>query len=71
MVNKGFNDNGGRSGIVGDLLMRDPDSVKVIQSLSRFTEGKLEVHMHGEAQGHDMSVMFGKLQGGGILRQGV
>ncbi len=25
--------------------------------------------MHGEAQGHDMSVMFGKLQGGGILRQ--
>ena len=32
---------------------------------------KLEVHMHGEAQGHYMSVMFGKLQGGGILRQGV
>ena len=24
--------------------------------------------MHGEAQGHDMSVMFGKLQGGGILK---
>ena len=53
------------------LYTSDSDSVKVIQSLSRFTEGKLEGHMHGEAQGHDMSVMFVKLQGVGILRQGV
>ena len=36
-----------------------------------FSEGKLEVDMHGKAQGHDVCVMFGKLQGGGILRQGV
>lgn len=71
MIDKGLDDNGGCPGIVGNLLVGDFNPIEVIESLSGLSQGKLKVHMHGKAQGHDVCVMFGELQGGSVLWQGV
>lgn len=71
MVNKGFDDHGGCSGIVGNLLVRDADAIEVMEGLCGLAQGKLEVHMHGKTQGHDVSVMLRELEGGGVPGQGI
>ena len=42
MVNKGFDDHGGCSGIVGNLLVRDADAIEVMEGLCGLAQGKLE-----------------------------
>ena len=71
MVNEGFDDKGGCPGIVGNLLVGNPDAIEIVSGLGSFSEGKLEVDMHGKAQGHDVCVVLREFQGGSVLRQGV
>ena len=39
--------------------------------LGGFPQGKAEVDVQGQGQGHDMSIVLVEFQGGGVLRQGV
>ena len=70
VVNEGFDDKGrlswhswqpagGKSGCHRDRLRPQ-----------QFFGGKLEVDMHGKAQGHDVCVVLREFQGGSVLRQG-
>ncbi len=43
--------------VVGDLLMGDANVVKILQSLRGLAQGKSEIDMKGEAQGHDMGIV--------------
>ena len=71
VIDERLDDKGGSPGIVGDLLVRDADAIQVFQRLCRFTQRQAQIDMHGKAQGHDVGIMFGELQGRGIFRQGV
>ena len=71
VVNKRFDDEGGSPGIVGDLLVGDPDIVKVFEGLRSFAQGEAKVDMESQAESHDMGVMAAKAQGRSILREGV
>ena len=57
VVNERLDDKGGSPGVVGDLLMRDPDVIKVFESLRGLAQGETEVDMESQAEPHDMSVM--------------
>lgn len=54
-----------------DLLMGDPDVVKVFESLRSLAQGETKVDMESQAEPHDMGVMAAKAQGRSILRKGV
>lgn len=71
VVNERLDDEGGSPGIVGDLLMGDPDVVKVFESLGGLAQGEAEVDMESQAEPHDMCVMAAKAEGRSILRKGV
>ena len=57
--------------LVGDLLMGDPDVVKVFESLGGLAQGEAKVDMESQAEPHDMCVMAAKAEGRSILRKGV
>ena len=68
VVHKRLNDQRSCSGVVGHLLVGDLNTVKVVHGLCSLTQGKLEIHMQGKAERHDISVIFCKFQGRSILR---
>ena len=57
--------------LVGDLLMGDPDVVKVFESLGGLAQGETKIDMESQAEPHDMCVMAAKAEGRSILRKGV
>ena len=57
VVNERLDDKGGSPGVVGDLLMRDPDVIKVFERLRGLAQGETEVDMESQTEPHDMSVM--------------
>ena len=71
VVGKGFDDKGCRAGIVGDLLVGDPDAVKILKSLGRLAKRETEVYVHGQAEPHDMGIELFELQGRSILWKGI
>ena len=71
VVNERLDDKGGSPGVVGDLLMRDPDVRKVFESLRGLAQGETEIDMESQAEPHDMSVMSTEFQRGSILWKGV
>ena len=71
VVNERLDDKGGSPGIVGDLLMGDPDVVKVFESLGGLAQGEAKVDIERQAEPHDMCVMAAKAEGRSILRKGV
>ena len=71
VVNERLDDKGGSPGIVGDLLMGDPDVVKVFESLRSLAQGETKIYMESQTEPHDMSVMPAELQGRSIFRKGV
>ena len=71
VVNKRLDDEGGSPGVVGDLLVGDPNVVKVSESLRGLAQGETKVDMESQAELHDMCVMAAEAQGRSILRKGV
>ena len=71
VVNERLDDKGGSPGVVGDLLVGDPDVVKVFKSLGGLAQGETKVDMESQAEPHDMGVMPAELQGRGVFRKGV
>ena len=71
VVNERLDDEGGSPGVVGDLLVGDPDVVKVFESFRGLAQGETEIDMESQAEPHDMGVMPAELQGRGVFRKGV
>ena len=71
VVNERLDDEGGSPGIIGDLLVGDPDVVKIFESLRGLAQGEAKVDMESQAEPHDMCVMAAKAEGRSILRKGV
>ena len=71
LVNKGLDADGSGLAVVGDLLVGDADVIQVLECLGSFTQGKPEIDMEGQAQGHDMRIVFTEFQGRSVLWQGV
>ena len=71
VVNERLDDKGGSPGIVGNLLVGDPDVVKIFESLRGFAQGEAEIDMESQAEPHDMGVMAAEFQRGSILWNGV
>ena len=71
VVNERLDDEGGSPGIIGDLLVGDPDVVKIFESLRGFAQGEAEIDMESQAEPHDMGVMAAEFQRGSILWNGV
>ena len=71
LVNKGLNADGGGLAVVGDLLMGDADVIQIFECLGGFSQGQSKIDMKGQAQGHDMGIVFTEFQGRGVLWQGV
>ena len=71
VVNEGLDDDRGSSGVDGDLLVEDPDVVKVFESLGSLAQGETKVDMKSHTECHDMSVMTAEPQGRGVFRKGV
>ena len=71
VVNERLDDKGGSPGVVGDLLVGDPDVVKVFESFRGLAQGETEIDMESQAEPHDMGVMPAELQGRGVFRKGV
>ena len=69
-VNKGLDDKGCGPGIVGDLLVRDADTIKIVHSLGGLAKRQLQIHMESQAQGHDIGIVFGEIERRSILRKG-
>ena len=69
--NERFDDEGGSPGVVGNLLVGNPDVVKVFESLRGLAQGETKVDMESQAEPHDMGVMPAELQGRGVFRKGV
>ena len=42
----------------------------ILQCLGGFPKGQTKVHMHGQAQSHDVGVEGPELQGRGVIRKG-
>ena len=70
LIHKRFYADGGGFPVVGDLLVGDAGVIQVFEDLGSFSEGKTEVDMKGEAQGHDMGVVFTEFQRRSILWKG-
>lgn len=71
VVNERLDDEGGSSGVVGDLLVGDPDVVKVFESMGSLAQGETKIDMESQTEPHDMSVMPAEPQGRGVFRKGV
>ena len=71
VVNERLDDEGGSPGVVGDLLVGDPDVVKVFESFGGLAQGEPKVDMKSQTEPHDMGVMAAELQGRGVFRKGV
>ena len=71
VVNERLDDKGGSPGVVGNLLVGDPDVVKIFESLRGFAQGEAEIDMESQAEPHDMGVMAAEFQRGSILWNGV
>lgn len=71
VVNERFDDKGGSPGVVGNLLVGDPDVVKIFESLRGLAQGETEIDMESQAESHDMGVMAAEFQRGSILWKGV
>jgi len=50
--------------------VRDADAVEVVHGLGGLAKRQLQVDMKGQAQGHDVGIVFGEVERGSILRQG-
>ena len=50
--------------------MRDADTVKIVHGLGGLAKRQLQIHMESQAQGHDIGIVFGEVQGRSILRKG-
>ena len=61
LINKGFDADSSSLTVVGDLLVRDCDVIKVFESLSGFAEREPEIDMEGKAQRHDVGIVFAEL----------
>ena len=62
-VNERLGDEGGSSGIAGDLLAGDSVVIKDFESLGSLAQGEIKVDMESQAEPHDMGVMSAKSQG--------
>ena len=51
--------------------MRDVDVIQVFKSLGSFSERKAEIYAEGQAQGHDMGVIFAEPEGRGTFGERV
>ena len=71
VVNERLDDEGGSPGIIGDLLVGDPDVVKIFESLRSLAQGETKIYMESQTEPHDMGVMPAELQGRSISRKGV
>ena len=71
VVNERLDDEGGSPGIVSDLLVGDPDVVKVFESQRSLAQGETKIYMESQTEPHDMGVMPAELQGRGVFRKGV
>ena len=71
VVNERLDDKGGSPGVVGNLLVGDPDVVKIFESLRGLAQGETKVDMESQAEPHDMGIMPAELQGRGVFRKGV
>ena len=71
VVNERLDDEGGSPGIIGDLLVGDPDVVKIFESLRSLAQGETKIYMESQTEPHDMGVMPAELQGRSIFRKGV
>ena len=67
MVHKGLYTQGCRPAVVGDLLVGYLEAIEIHKSLGRFTQGKPEVDVQGEAEPHDVGVILAETQGRGVL----
>lgn len=71
VVNERLDDKGGSPGIVGNLLVGDPDVVKIFESLRGLAQGESEIDMESQAEPHDMGVVAAEFQRRSILWKGV
>ena len=71
VVNERLDDEGGSPGIIGDLLVGDPDVVKIFESLRSLAQGETKIYMESQTEPHDMGVLPAELQGRSIFRKGV
>ena len=71
VVNERLDDEGGSPGVVGDLLVGDPDVVKIFENLRGLAQVENKVDMESQAEPHDMGIMPAELQGRGVFRKGV
>jgi len=71
VIYKRLDTDGGCLTVVGDLLVGDLDVIKVFESLRGFPEGKTEVHVKCQAQGHDMGIELAEFEGGGVFGKGI
>ena len=71
MIHKRLDADSGSFAVVGDLLMGDVDVIKILESLTGFAQRKAKVDMQGQAQRHDVGVMFAELEGRSVFWQGV
>ena len=66
VIYKRFYYSSGSSCIVGNLLVREFDSIKVIHGLGGFAKRKLKVDVKSQVQRHDVSIILGEFQRGSI-----
>ena len=71
VIYKRLDADSGSFAVVGDLLMGDVDIIKILEGLTGSAQRKAKVDMQGQAQRHDMGVMFAELEGRSVLGQGV
>lgn len=71
VIGKRFDHDSSRFGVVGDLLMREGNAIKVFQGTGGLAEGKPEIDMEGKAEPHDVGVKLFKFQRRRVLREGV
>ena len=69
MIHKGLYTECGRLTVVGDLLVGHLEAVEIHEGLGRFPQGKPEIDVQGEAEPHDIGVIFAETQGRGVLRK--
>ena len=51
--------------------MRNVNVVQVFQGLGGFSKGEAEVDVEGQAQGHNVGIMFAEFQGRGVLGESI
>lgn len=56
MVNKRLDADGGGLAVVGDLLMRDGNVIKIFECQRSLAQGKAKINMNCRAKRHDMGI---------------